>query len=136
MHTSLEKIVGAFGAIVVLVGCGSAEPPVDVGGGRSSTDVASGGSGPTLGGALSFASIGRQCLISADCQPGSHCDLGECIQRCADETDCGGGRTCSLRGRCVDSAARAQEEPLPSSQKAGEVSVRPIATVLTEADRT
>jgi hypothetical protein len=75
----------------------------------------------------------RQCVLSADCSAGTHCDLGECVQRCSRHNACATGLTCSDRGRCLEPGALDSDPPV-SSKKLGELGVSPADVLLTEKD--
>ncbi len=86
-----------------------------------------------LGGAPEPTSGGGACIISADCGPGTHCDLGECVQLCSRRDPCSSHRVCSPRGRCLD-PADTDGDPEPSLDKAGQIRVTPAEILLTEQD--
>ena len=48
------------------------------------------------------------CVFSADCPDGQHCDLGECVQDCNEESACETGSTCSARAPLPRSGRRRQ----------------------------
>ena len=75
----------------------------------------------------------RECIISADCDVGSHCDLGECIQECNAKDACNNGKSCSARARCLGEDEDDVDPPVVT-KKIAELSVDPIAVVLTEDD--
>jgi len=73
------------------------------------------------------------CLLNADCPSGQHCDLGECVQRCNEETPCEDGTICSVRGRCLpEGAVHAEDEPPVGSE--GTISAEP-STVFLDAEQ-
>ncbi len=74
-----------------------------------------------------------ECVISADCPAGSHCDLGECVQACHDENPCEGDAVCSARGRCIEEGEEDVDPPV-ATEKVGEVSVEQPSVLLTESD--
>lgn len=74
-----------------------------------------------------------ECVISADCPDGLHCDLGECIQECNTEKVCQNGESCSARARCL-SEGTPDEDPPPVTESLGTLTVSPEDVSLTEAD--
>lgn len=75
------------------------------------------------------------CVISADCPAGSHCDLGECIQECNAEVSCSGELSCSPRARCLAPNEK-DEDPIPTGEYAGGVSISASSVLLGDADET
>lgn len=93
------------------------------------------------------APLTTPCLLSADCPPGLHCDLGECVQSCDTDASCddaaaheaGGdgagaaeeGRThCSPRGRCLPEGEEDRDPPPPTAS-AGTLHVDQRSVALT-----
>ena len=74
-----------------------------------------------------------ECILSADCPAGLHCDLGECIQDCNTQNACSGDKTCSTRARCL-TPTQPDEDPPPPSSSAGTLDVTPLAVKLTRAN--
>lgn len=74
-----------------------------------------------------------ECILSADCPAGLHCDLGECIQECNTESACSSGKTCSSRARCLGPAEDDKDPPRPSTS-AGTLDVSPLLVKLTRAN--
>ena len=75
----------------------------------------------------------RPCVISADCPAGTHCDLGECLQRCSRQNACKSGRTCSPRGRCQGPGSGDVDPPV-ATEKLGRIRVSPDEVLLTDRD--
>lgn len=73
------------------------------------------------------------CTISADCQSGQHCDLGECYQECNVSSPCDGGKTCSPRGRCL-AKGQPDTDPPPLVTKLGTVRAEQSVVQLTDRD--
>ena len=129
--------------LFLTVGCGRAPgaPVVD----NETTEAPDGGSErprdarrPTLRDAIDPASppvlsSHPDCAISADCPAGQHCDLGECVQECNTELPCETGQACSSRARCLG-PDDADEDPRPTTKRAGTLSVSPSSASLTERD--
>ena len=120
-------------ASLALSGCGSSEGssdnPSDIlpdGSPEGSTD------GWTENGAPPPVSERPGCVISADCPPGTHCDLEECVQDCNTADPCTGELTCSPRARCLDAEAP-DEDPVPTAQYLGELNATPTRMLLTDA---
>ena len=51
------------------------------------------------------------CLIDFDCEAGNHCFGGRCASECDADTPCGGGISCSERGRCLSDRKDADAVP-------------------------
>jgi len=71
------------------------------------------------------ASGAPECELSADCPAGTHCDLGECIQRCNIVDPCTGELTCTPRGRCDEDSV--DEDPAPDEAPRAAVTAAPLA---------
>lgn len=76
---------------------------------------------------------GGACILSADCDVGTYCDLGECVQACSSQEPCASGLYCSLRGRCLADGEE-DRDPSPVMESQGSLRVDPVSVQLTEAD--
>jgi hypothetical protein len=94
--------------------------------------AADGGAGPGSDPPV-FAASGAPCVLSADCESGLYCDLGECYQECNVDAPCDSGKTCSPRGRCLGKG-EADMDPAPAVARAGTVRGDPSTIELTERD--
>lgn len=74
-----------------------------------------------------------ECIISADCPAGTHCDLGECIQDCNAENACSKGLACSIRARCIEPDAQDEDAP-PVVEHTGTVTAEASNLELDERD--
>ena len=74
------------------------------------------------------------CVLSADCPAGTHCDLGECVQECNEQTPCPEAETCSTRARCL-ADSEPDQDPVPTKNYAGTVTAEPATALLSDADR-
>ncbi len=123
-------IASAACAVVAALanGCGSDSPgaigPIMAAAGQAGMGN-TGGSGPVALGSTST------CVLSVDCAPGYHCDLGECLQQCSTDKPCASALTCSPRGECLASQSVA---PPPLTANIGTLSVTPRSVSLTERD--
>jgi len=77
---------------------------------------------------------GALCVLSADCPVGTHCDLGECVQECSQQSPCAKGNTCSARARCL-SEGEPDKDPVPSQDYVGMVTAEPATALLNDADQ-
>jgi len=71
-----------------------------------------------------------ECILSADCPSGLHCDLGECVQDCNTDVACSANLSCSSRGRCL-APTESDEDPAPPSKSTGTLDVSPTFLKLT-----
>jgi hypothetical protein len=70
-----------------------------------------------------------QCLVSADCPPGSYCDLGVCTSDCDAENACEGTTVCSPHGRCL-TTSEPDEDPPVTPEIVDELVVDPAIIIL------
>lgn len=65
-----------------------------------------------------------ECILSADCPSGLHCDLGECTQECNTDVACSANLSCSSRARCL-APSEPDDDPAPPSKSIGTLDVSP-----------
>ncbi|MCU0692884.1 MAG: hypothetical protein MUF54_15910 [Polyangiaceae bacterium] len=101
------------------------------GGGDGAVQLLSGGR--TDGGPPSPTADKPPCALSADCPPGTYCDLGECIQDCNTDVSCSDNLTCSQRARCLAPDEK-DRDPEPTTTHKGSITTDPVTLPLTDRD--
>lgn len=116
LRTCLLRALAALIALT-LTACpdegGGSDPAADgTAGDGASSDSASGGDGGGGGGTDAIDSPACQkdpaliaqkqaCLMDDLCPCGTHCELGQCVATCTEDSVCGAGERCDDFGRCT-----------------------------------